>query len=442
MRMGAGAGGRRRPARTSPVSRVVAELEDLPRLVGGRAGAVPLPREARDAAHELGVLLREHALVEEDVVLEAEADVAAKGQRRHGHRHVPAADAGASPGRPFRDAVDQEQEVPRLAAHAARHAQDEVPVQQRAGRAVLLDQLESVVDLAGLEDLELRPHALLLHALVELAHQRRVVEEDVVAEVGRARRQRRHLRAQLQRLQPLVGGHAHGAAGARLDDDVRALADRLDRRREDFLRLRRVGRGVAHVQVVHRGAGLAAARRVGADLRRRHRQAGLRVLGGLGAHAGHGDDELVHRLPLLTPVLRLVRVLLVHERQALLDHLERPGQVTLGVAVADVPVVIRLHKEPAADALRVELRPPLLVLTVDVVEGQERHRRDAALGHRDAALVDDLAERREELRPALPDRVLHLLALEDLEALHAGGHLEAVGEVGGAQEGVLDVDAP
>src|SRR5450756_191683 len=141
------------------------------------------------------------------------------------------------------------------------------------------------------------------------------------------------------------------------------------------------------------------------------------------------------------PPLRAVRVVLRHEGQALFHDLEGAVQVGLGVAVADVPVMIRLDEQAAADALRVELRAPLLVVLVHVVEGQERHRRDAALRDRHAALVDDLTESREELRAALPDRVLHLLALEDLEALHAGRHLEAVGEEGRAEEGVLLVHA-
>src|SRR5450756_2683965 len=62
-------------------------------------------------------------------------------------------------------------------------------------------------------------------------------EEDLVAEVRGAGRERRHLRAQLERLQALVGGHAHGAAGARLDDDVAAFADLLEGGREHLARL-------------------------------------------------------------------------------------------------------------------------------------------------------------------------------------------------------------
>ena len=51
---------------------------------------------------------------------------------------------------------------------------------------------------------------------------------------------------------------------------------------------------VAHVQVVHGGAGFTAAGRVGADLDGGDRQPGLRLLGRLGADTGDGDDELLH----------------------------------------------------------------------------------------------------------------------------------------------------
>src|SRR5450756_2489101 len=85
-----------RPARHISAG-VLSQLEDLPRLVRSRRLAAPLARDARHAADELGVLLGEYAPVVEHVVLEAEAHVAAHGQGSHGHRHVPAADAGAGP---------------------------------------------------------------------------------------------------------------------------------------------------------------------------------------------------------------------------------------------------------------------------------------------------------------------------------------------------------
>src|SRR5665647_113653 len=107
MRSRPGAGSWRTPAERPVSAGVLAQLEDLPRLVRRGRLAAPLARDARHAADELGVLLGELALVVEDVVLEAEAHVATQRQSRHGHRHRPLAHAGAGPGGAFGHAIDE-----------------------------------------------------------------------------------------------------------------------------------------------------------------------------------------------------------------------------------------------------------------------------------------------------------------------------------------------
>src|ERR1035437_9457581 len=51
------------------------------------------------------------------------------------------------------------------------------------------------------------------------------------------------------------------------------------------------------------------------------------------------------------PRLPLPGMALGHVCERLLDDVERPGQVGLGVPVADVPVMIGLHEQAATDAL-------------------------------------------------------------------------------------------
>src|SRR5690348_13686292 len=104
------------------------------------------------------------ALVEPDVVLETDADVAAQEHRLRHHRHLHAADAEAGPERALREIVDHRLHGGGVGFGTPGNAEAKLE-QRRTLEQAFLHHLLGEPEMAGVEDLELRLHAELLHAL-------------------------------------------------------------------------------------------------------------------------------------------------------------------------------------------------------------------------------------------------------------------------------------
>jgi len=150
---------------------------------------------------------------------------------------------------------------------------------QRVVEQPLLAQLQGEPDIAGVEALELGPGAPLPERLAHAAQERQVALEDPVAEVDRAAVEARHLRVELERLQPLVALRAPaGASRRQVDDRVAAgLADAVDQHAEGVDVLRRRAVLLARVQMQHRRARPPGGHGLVDDLARRRRQVRSRL---------------------------------------------------------------------------------------------------------------------------------------------------------------------
>ena len=223
-------------------------------------------------------------------------EVSTLGQRGQHHRQRRAADAGGGPGGGGgREVGDRGHQRVGGAVHPSGNAHHQVDVDLAAGRqSVAVEQPVQSVHLAEVEQLELRGHAALQGELVEVLHEGPRVEEDVVAEVGRAHGERARVGLGVEHLEPLVERVVHGAAGGELDDERGRLAHRGDPLAQQCLVERGLVGGVAHVDVDHRRTGCLAVGRGASHLLRGGRE--LRAVGlrRLGARRCHRDEQFVH----------------------------------------------------------------------------------------------------------------------------------------------------
>ena len=160
-------------------------------------------------------------------------------------------------------------------------------------RAVLVQEPLQRVHLTEVEQLELRHHLPLLAELVELAHERPRVGEDVVAEVRRAHGQAARVRLGVEHLEPVVERVVHRAPGGELHDEAGVLAQGGHR----VLQPAEVERGavlvVADVHMDHRRPGRLALTSGGDQLVERRGELRAGFLGGLRAGRCDGDQEAV-----------------------------------------------------------------------------------------------------------------------------------------------------
>src|ERR1700722_8818251 len=130
------------------------------------------------------------------VVLEADADVAAVENGLRDPRHLHAADGERRPDRVWRQRVHHRQQVPRVRRHAVRDAHAELN-EGGGGDEILLDHLPDEPEVAGIKHFELGLHAEVFENLCALAQvvRGRDVCSVAVAEVEAAAIQSRYVGA-------------------------------------------------------------------------------------------------------------------------------------------------------------------------------------------------------------------------------------------------------
>ncbi len=148
-----------------------------------------------------------------------------------------------------------------------------------------------------LEALVFGLYTLLNHAFAEGAHGGHRIVEDIVAEVAGTAVEGGHLRhgGGVGRVESLVGGHTHRAAGRWDKDDVRAgLEDGFGALLEAHVALG--GRTVvlAHMQVDDGGTGVDGALCFAHYLLDGVGYVGVLLFGDFRAADGGGDDKFVH----------------------------------------------------------------------------------------------------------------------------------------------------
>ena len=280
------------------------QAEDLTGLVGRGDFPAELLDDAAGAVDKLHVAVGQLALGVHDVVLHADADMAAQGHRavEHGHGGVPHAEAapgGAGTG--GLHGLLHKDQVLHAAGDAVGAAHAELEVQRPLQHA-LLQVVLGVVDHAGVKRLDLGLDAPLLHIPAQLLQERGGVDEQAgVQPVHGAAVIGAHLGAQLLQvdLARLVGG-VQVAGGGHVQDDVAVGvvgAEQLHRLGKAVLVHGALALVVAHVQVGDRGARLPAGVHILGDLLGRHGDIGVIGLGGPSAGRGDGDDRLaaVHK---------------------------------------------------------------------------------------------------------------------------------------------------
>ena len=179
-------------------------------------------------------------------------------------RPIPATDQRAALGQ----IVDEIGEVLNRRLQAARDAEHEIDVLRKREQSFAREP-PGVGDVPLVEDLQLGPHAELVHLLENAAHDRKAVLEDVVAEVDAAAGQRRHLGSKLQDARAFFRRHSNRAAGRKLNDQIALRTNRLLRLAKAFDAMSIRAVVVAAVHVNHRTAGVAhGARRFAEELRR------------------------------------------------------------------------------------------------------------------------------------------------------------------------------
>jgi hypothetical protein len=161
-----------------------------------------------------------------------------------------------------------------------------LPTERQAAR---VDESAQRVQVTQLEDLELRHDLALLGQAIEVDHETPRVEEDVVAEVRRAARERAGVGVGVEHPQPGVERVVDAAAGRELHHEIGRLPDRLHGIAQVCRVKRRPMLGVADVDVDEARAGRLAAPRRLDELVERRRQ--LRDLGLVGLGAGRGDGD-------------------------------------------------------------------------------------------------------------------------------------------------------
>mmetsp|Transcript_19581 Transcript_19581/g.33325 ORF Transcript_19581/g.33325 Transcript_19581/m.33325 type:complete len:227 (+) Transcript_19581:674-1354(+) len=150
------------------------------------------------------VVGRERSVGRLVVVLEADANVPAHGDRHVREGHLELADPDGGPRVPRLQHRDQVPQLPQRALLRVRRAHHEPKVEGPLQQA-LLDEVVGVGDHVGVEDLDLRLDARLRVLDRHVVGQLRVVLVHDRPEVDRAGRVRAHLREQVQRV------HAPGA---------------------------------------------------------------------------------------------------------------------------------------------------------------------------------------------------------------------------------------
>ena len=195
-------------------------VEDLAALVGRRhLGAHRL--DDRPGALDQLRVGRLDALAQVEVVLEADADVAAEQHALRHPRHLHPAEREGRPHRVVRELVDHRREQGRVGGCAVRDVHAELEHRRRVDQA-FLDQLAGEPQVAGVEDLHLDAYAELLDALGAVAEHvgRADVDQAALAEVEAAAVEGADVRQQLlDVLEPLdpvdeVGALDEASSGA------------------------------------------------------------------------------------------------------------------------------------------------------------------------------------------------------------------------------------
>src|SRR3989475_631815 len=236
------------------------EAHDRSRLLRGRDLPLEILREVPRTADQL-LVSSEGPFLQVKIVFEAHADVAAQddGHRRHRQLHPGHPRDDVRRGR--RELVAHVQQVLRGGGDAAVDSHDELEV-CRLLHESRVDQPHALLDEAHVERFEFRFDLLIEHRLrEELNGLRRVHVHDgwlAPGEVERPRRERAHLRIRSQGRRAILVRLARDSARRRHDDELRPLADLLNRLLEDV----EPGRGtfvlVAAVDVDDRRAFLLA----------------------------------------------------------------------------------------------------------------------------------------------------------------------------------------
>ncbi|ABA52551.1 hypothetical protein BURPS1710b_A2129 [Burkholderia pseudomallei 1710b] len=288
-------------------------LDDLPRTLDERA------------------VRRVHAAVEPQVVLEADAHVAAEQHRLREHRHLHPADAEARPMRAGRQVVDHRLHRAGVGGRAPRNAEAELE-ERRIVEEPFLQQLLREPQVARVEDLELRLHAQRLDPLRARAQLRgrRHVDVIAVAEIQRAAIERADLGQQFldmheprqpaDEVRALAEAHrvlaradleiaAH--AGRQIDDDVDVgRADPVDHLAvQPRIAAAAPRERIAHVAMRDRRARLRGLdRRIG-DLLGRDGYRGMLANGvARTRHRACHNHFLIHRCRLVQIRIRIRRV--------------------------------------------------------------------------------------------------------------------------------------
>src|SRR5882724_1718436 len=281
-----------------------------------------LDRRQRTRAHELDDLDRlldelavggEDALLEKQVVLKPDADVAAEQDSLRHHRHLHAADAESGPMAVGGQLIDEGLHRRRIRRRAPGNAEADLE-QRRLRQQPFLHHLLGEPEMAGIEYFELRLDAELVDPPGALAQilRRGDVDHVAVAEIQRAAIERANFRQQLfdmdeplershhvrrrAGLGRLVVPHLEVAthAGGEIDHHVgAAAADALD----DFaveggIAAALAGLGIAHVDVGDRGAGLGRLDGGIGDLLGGHGNGRMLAHGVAGAGNRAADDDL------------------------------------------------------------------------------------------------------------------------------------------------------
>ncbi len=176
---------RARTAGPSPAAETLLlgrQAQDLPGFGHGGHRPVELGGQPLHLLDELVVVLGEHALAQVDVVFHAHPHVAAHVDG-HGRDEVGrGAAAERRPGGAFGQRVDQVDQVPRVAFHAAVHVHAALEVDGGLEEAVFQETL-GVPHHAGVEDFDFGLDAVLDVGRAQLLEEERRVEEDALVEV-------------------------------------------------------------------------------------------------------------------------------------------------------------------------------------------------------------------------------------------------------------------
>src|SRR5216683_621335 len=215
------------------VTRLQAQLRS--RLSDRRHPVPEVTAQPRRLFHQLTIAASHPSLLQVEVVLETDANVAAHRDRRRDEWPLVEPDADDLPVRSRRQAVDLVDQVTSRAGNAAQHSHDEAELQRRFEHAHV-DERPRVADVARVKALHLGPHAGGVHGLEEeLDVMKRVGEDVIVIEdlpllgvdrvVHRAHVQGGHLRFEVANVGDAFLRWDADGAGREVDDRVGARAN-------------------------------------------------------------------------------------------------------------------------------------------------------------------------------------------------------------------------